>query len=136
MSLYGPGLDPEDFQKDTPEDYDKLCRKIAKKIVERDLTVPAVMFLESIKPVSFLGSQMLVFANPVISLIVQTGEYYRFVRMIEDRDNIEKLAVAIEEENAEAFKLKQEARKLRKSKKKKRSFFRKLFRLSPKDSDA
>ena len=52
------------------------------------------------------------------------------------RDNIEKLAVAIEEENAEAFKLKQEARKLRKSKRKKRSFFRKLFRLGSKDYDA
>jgi hypothetical protein len=129
LNLFGPGLDPEDYEKDTPEDYDRLCRKIARKIVERDLTVPAVMFLESIKPVSFLGSQMLVFANPVISLIVQTGEYYRFVRMIEDRENIEKLTVAIEEENAEAFKVRQEAR--RKRKQKRRAFFRKLFRRGP-----
>jgi len=127
-------LDPDDFEKDTPEDYDRLCRKIAKKIVQRDLTVPAVMFLESIKPVSFLGSQMLVFANPVVSLIVQTGEYYRFVRMIEDRENIEKLTVAIEEENAEVSKLKQEARKARKGRR--RSFFKRLFRLSSKDPDA
>lgn len=134
MSLFGPGFDPEDFTKDTPEDYDRLCRKIAKKIVERDLTVPAVMFLESIKPLSFLGSQMLVFANPVISLIVQTGDYYRFVRMIEDRENIEKLTVAIEEENAEVSKIRQEAKKQRKQKR--RAFFNKLFRRSPNDSDA
>lgn len=127
-------MDPDDYEKDTPEDYEKLCRKIARKIVERDLTVPAVMFLESIKPVSFLGSQMLVFANPVISLIVQTGEYYRFVRMIEDRDNIEKLTVAIEEENAAVSKLRREARRVRKGKR--HSFFRRLFRPGSRNSDA
>jgi len=121
-------LDPEDFNSDTPEDYDDLARRIACKIVERDLTVPAVIFLESIKPVSFLGSQMLVFANPIISLLVQSGDYYRFVRMIEDRENVEKLTVAIEEENAlvtkQRRKEKQERRKNRKS------FFKNLFRRS------
>lgn len=125
MSLFGPGLEPDDYEKDTPEDYDRLCRKIARKVVERDLTVPAIMFLESIKPVSFLGSQMLVFANPVISLIVQTGEYYRFVRMIEDRENIERLTVAIEEENAEARKVRQQEKRTRR--RRRRSFFRRLF---------
>ncbi|PIE53503.1 hypothetical protein CSA37_00665 [Candidatus Fermentibacteria bacterium] len=118
-------MDPEDYQKDTPEDYHRLCRKIAKKIVERDLTVPAIMLLESIKPVSFLGSQMLVFANPVISLIVQTGEYYRFVRMIEDRENIERLTLAIEEENAEASRIRSEMKRERR--KKRRTFFRRML---------
>ncbi len=128
MSLFGPGLDPEDYNSDTPEEIEDLARRIARKIVERDLTVPAIMFLESIKPVSFLGSQMLVFANPVISLLVQSGDYYRFVRMIEDRENVEKLTVAIEEENAlvseRRRKEKQERRKNRKG------FFKKLFRRS------
>ncbi len=128
MSLFGPGLDPEDFNSDTPEDYDDLAKRIARKIVERDLTVPAVIFLESIKPVSFLGSQMLVFANPIVSLLVQSGDYYRFVRMIEDRENVEKLTVAIEEENAlvtkQRRKEKQERRKNRKS------FFKSFFRRS------
>jgi len=134
LSLFGPGLDPEDFQKDTPEDYDILCRKIAKMVVQRDLTVPAIMFLESIKPVSFLGSQMLVFANPVVSLIVQSGDYYRFVRMIDNRENLEKLTVAIEEENAEVSGLRREARQ--KKRHKRRSFFRRLFHRDARDTDA
>lgn len=134
MNLFGPGLNPEDYNEDTPEDYDRLCSKIAQKVVERDLAVPAIMFLESIKPVTFLGNQMLVFANPVISLIVRTGEYYRFVRMIEDRDNIEKLTMAIEEENAKASRLRQEARKKRRQNK--RSLFRRIFRRGSKDSQA
>lgn len=134
MSLFGPGLDPEDFEKDTAEDYDKLCRKIARMVVERDLTVPAIMFLESIRPVSFLGSQMLVFANPVVSLIVQSGDYFRFIRMIEDRENLEKLTVAIEEENAAASVVRREARL--KKRRKRSSFFRKLFHRGPDTPDA
>ncbi|MEA3266641.1 MAG: hypothetical protein U9P42_06835 [Candidatus Fermentibacteria bacterium] len=133
MSLFGPGLDSEDYNSDTPEEIEDLVRRIACKIVERDLTVPAIMFLESIKPVSFLGSQMLVFANPVVSLLVQSGDYYRFVRMIEDRENVEKLTVAIEEENAlvseRRRKVKQERRKNRKG------FFKKLFRRSKDQPD-
>ena len=134
MSLFGPGLDPKDYMADTEENYDDLAKKIAKKIVERELTVPAIIFLESIKPVSFLGSQMLVFANPVISLLVQSGDYYRFVRMIEDRENVEKLTVAIGEENA----LVSEQRKIEKAakKKKRKSFFRSLFRKGNDHSDA
>jgi len=134
LNLFGPGLDPEDYKSDTPEECDDLARRIAHKIVERDLTVPAIIFLESIKPVSFLGSQMLVFANPVISLLVQSGDYYRFVRMIEDRDNVEKLTVAIEEENALVSEQRRKAKLERR--KNRKGFFRSLFRRNKNHSGA
>ncbi len=134
MSLFGPGLDPEDYKSDTPEEIDDLVKRIAGKIVERELTVPAIIFLESIKPVSFLGSQMLVFANPVVSLLVQSGDYYRFVRMIEDRENVEKLTVAIEEENASVSALRRKEKLDRR--KKRKGFFKKLFRKSNDQPDA
>jgi hypothetical protein len=82
------------------EDYTELTTRLAREIVARQLTVPAIIFLESIKPLSFLGNQMLIFANPVISLVVSSGDYYRFVRMLENRENIEKLILVIEEENS------------------------------------
>ena len=134
MSLFGPGLDPEDYKSDSPEEIDDLAKRIAHKIVERDMAVPAIIFLESIKPVSFLGSQMLVFANPVVSLLVQSGDYYRFVRMIEDRENVEKLTVAIEEENALVSELKRKKKQDRK--KKRKGFFKNLFRKSKDQPDA
>ncbi|MCK5130979.1 MAG: hypothetical protein KAR40_02375 [Candidatus Sabulitectum sp.] len=133
MSLFGPGLNPEDYNSDTPEEIDDLVKKIARKIVERDLTVPAIIFLESIKPVSFLGSQMLVFANPVVSLLVQSGDYYRFVRMIEDRENVEKLTVAIEEENALVSELRRKEKQ--NGRKNRKSFFKRLFRRSKDQPD-
>ena len=133
MSLFGPGLNPEDYNSDTPEEIDDLAKRIARKIVERELTVPAIIFLESIKPVSFLGSQMLVFANPVVSLLVQSGDYYRFVRMIEDRENVEKLTVAIEEENALVSELRRKEKQNRR--KNRKSFFKRLFRRSKDQPD-
>ncbi len=100
MSLFGPGLNPEDFESDTPQAVEDLLGRIARKVVEREMTVPAIMLLEMVKPLSFLGSQAMVFLNPVVSLVVSSDDYYRFMRLMDDRENIEKLAVAIEEENA------------------------------------
>ncbi|MBD3294021.1 hypothetical protein GF394_00875 [Candidatus Fermentibacteria bacterium] len=107
---------------DGQEDYTEFMHKIAKEIVQRQLTVPAIIFLETIKPLSFLGNQLLIFANPVVSLVVRTGNYYKFVRMIEHRENVEKLTVAIEEENAREIQRKAKLKE-EKKRRKKRSFF-------------
>lgn len=106
-------MNPDDYRTDTPEAAAELFGKIAKKVVEREMTVPAIMLLEMAKPLSFLGSQALVFLNPIISLVVSSGDYYRFVRLMEERDNIEKLAVAIEEENARDAARREAARPVR-----------------------
>lgn len=106
-------------------------KKIAKEIVQRQLTVPAIIFLETIKPLSFLGNQLLIFANPIVSLVVRTGNYYKFVRMIEDRENVEKLTVVIEEENALEIQRQQELKEIRrKEKQNKKSFWSRFKRKS------
>ena len=105
--------------------------KIAKEIVQRQLTVPAIIFLETIKPLSFLGNQALIFANPIVSLVVHSGNYYKFVRMLEDRENIEKLTVAIEDENALEVQRRSElAEAHRKEKQDRRSFWSRFRRKS------
>lgn len=110
------------------EDYSEFMQKIAREIVQRQLTVPAIIFLETIKPLSFLGNQLLIFANPIVSLIVRTGNYYKFVRMIENRENVEKLTVAIEEENALEVRRNRELKKVRRKEKKNRKSFWSMFR--------
>ncbi len=102
--------------------------KIAKEIVQRQLTVPAIIFLETIKPLSFLGNQVLIFANPIVSLVVQSGNYYKFVRMLEDRDNIEKLTIAVEEENALEVQRRSEMKEARRKEKNDRKSFWSRFR--------
>jgi len=113
---------------DGEEDFSEFMSKIAKEIVQRQLTVPAIIFLETIKPLSFLGNQALIFANPVVSLVVQSGNYYKFVRMLEDRDNIEKLTVVIEEENALEAQHRSELKEAHRMEKKDRKSFWSRFR--------
>lgn len=93
--------------------YDDLIARIAQGIVERDLTAPAIVFLESVKPLSFLGNQLLVFLDPLVSLVVSSRDYSRFVAMLEERENLEKLIVTIEEKSAAAEALRAEARRER-----------------------
>lgn len=113
---------------DNEEDFSEFMEKIAKEIVQRQLTVPAIIFLESVKPLSFLGNQLLIFANPVVSLVVRTGNYYKFVRMIEDRENVEKLTIAIEEENALEVRRRRELKETRQEEKKNKKSFWSRFR--------
>ena len=41
--------------------------RLARRIVARGLATPAIFALESMKPLSFLGSQFLVFVQPFYS---------------------------------------------------------------------
>ncbi|MBN1434028.1 hypothetical protein JW921_04660 [Candidatus Fermentibacterales bacterium] len=109
-----PDLLPRN-EDEGPEDFGPLIGKIAAKIVERQLTVPALIFLESMKPLSFLGNQLLIFMNPLVSLVVSSRDYYAFVRMIEDRENVERLLVAIEEESSRDGTRRAESREIRRS---------------------
>ena len=84
----------------TPERQAELIQKLAAKIVEMKLTAPAIFVLESSKPLSFIGSQALVFLQPVVQAVFPFKEYQEIAVMLEDRENVEKLIVAIEKLDA------------------------------------
>jgi len=74
-----------------------LLASVAGRIVRMGLSVPAVFFLESTKPLSFLGSQALVFMEPFVKAFLNLASYDRFTTLMEDRKNIERLIRKIEE---------------------------------------
>ncbi len=80
----------------SPERQKELIEKLAAKIVEMRLTAPAIFLLESSKPLSFLGSQALVFLQPVVQAVFPFKEYQEIAVMLEERENVERLIVAIE----------------------------------------
>jgi hypothetical protein len=69
---------------------------IARRIVRMRLAVPAVFFLESTKPLSFLGSQLLVFLEPFVQTFLTIRNYERFALLMEDRQNVERLIRRVE----------------------------------------
>jgi len=70
---------------------------VAREIVSRRLAAPATFMLESSKPLSFVASQGLVVLGPFVDAALDVPNYDAFVRMIEKRENVEKLLVRIEE---------------------------------------
>ena len=73
-----------------------LISKVAHKIVIHGMAVPAIFFLEMIKYMSFISSQLLVFFGPVITSFINSSSYYRVTNLLEERQNVEFLMLEIE----------------------------------------
>lgn len=78
------------------EEDKKLMEKLAGLVVSRRLTAMAVFFLESSKPLSFIGSQFLLFMQPFIQTFLNFKEYDRITALMEDKENVELLIQSIE----------------------------------------
>lgn len=89
------------FAVDAPErcfddEERQLVGRLADFIVERRMTTPALMLLESGRPLNFVGSQLLAFLSPFVTLIFASSEYNRFVALLEKRRSIDLIIDTIE----------------------------------------
>jgi hypothetical protein len=73
-----------------------LIEKLARSVVNRRLTTPAILFLESVKPLNFIGNQVMLALDPVIKIFVTIEDYGKVAALLEDRESIEKLILRIE----------------------------------------
>jgi hypothetical protein len=98
----------------------EVMDRLAQKIVERRLAAPAILFIESIKPVSFLGNQALIFFQPIVQSIVNFKSYDEIAGILEDRENLEYLLTKIEALEGEQSALAREDRRRRRDEKRSR----------------
>ena len=135
MTIRGPfggyELPPEDEDLTTEEK--EVLFKIADFFVRRGFTVPAILALESVKPLNYIGSQAMVFAEPFVQAAFKDiAKYNTFRRMMEKRENVERLLQKIEELDAVQANKEKEIKKKYKAEKKlrrtkRKAFLRKLF---------
>jgi hypothetical protein len=78
------------------ERRDEVLTKIAQKIVDLRLTPVAVVMLESGKPLSFVGSQLMVFFQPIVTSVFPFHQYDEVTALLEERTNVEALIQKIE----------------------------------------
>lgn len=89
------------------ERKEEILKKIAENIVNRGLTAPAVMFLETIRPMNFISSQIMIFLEPLVLTFFNIKEYREASLIFEERESVEKLISFIEGfENAKKSKKK------------------------------
>ena len=74
----------------------ELISNLAAKIVRHGMAMPAIFFLEMVKYMSFIGSQLMVFFGPVITVFIQSESYYKITHLLEERENVEFLMLEIE----------------------------------------
>ncbi len=101
----------------TPEKQEEIINKIAKTINKYGLDMAAILLIESVGPMSFIGAQMgRLFFSPFLLAISEdvgiSGE--ELFQIMEKRENVKKLIQAIEklrQEEEERKKI-EEAKKL------------------------
>ena len=93
----------------------EIIQRLAAKVVEWKMTVPAILFLESVKPLNYIGAQAMVFFEPIVQTIFNLKDYDTFRIMMEKRENVEKLLLKIEELDAEALRREKDLRAARRA---------------------
>ena len=81
-----------------PEEDEALLLAVARRVAQFRMEVPAVLFLESVRPLSFVGSQAMVFFQPFAQSLFPWTQYERFTQLVAERENLDRLTRLIENE--------------------------------------
>ncbi|MCB2231093.1 hypothetical protein KQH82_10295 [bacterium] len=119
MNLFGRSMQlPDPEENPLPEEQEAVLEKLAHQVVKRGMTVPAIVFLESIKPLNYIGSQAMVFFEPIIQTVFNWKDYDALRLVLERRESIEILIQKVEAEDAVRLKKERAVKKFYKEQKK------------------
>ena len=74
----------------------ELLERLATRVVELRLETPAILTIESARPMAFLTGQAMVFFEPLVQMLFRLPDYRRYAALIERREALEFLTQAIE----------------------------------------
>ncbi len=77
-------------------DHTELVNEIADRVVRRRMAMPAILLIESFKPLNRLASQAILVVSPLLALLVPCEKIDAFSDMLQDRAWVEKLVREIE----------------------------------------
>jgi len=66
-----------------------LVGRLADFVVRRRMTTPALMALESSRPLNFIGSQALAFFAPLLNLVFSPADCDRLIQLLEKRQSVD-----------------------------------------------
>lgn len=105
----------------------ELIDKVAVFFASRRMGAPALMFLESMRPLHFIGSQIMYFVTPFANILFKGNEFEEFAALISDHKNVELLIRRIDELDEQFNQQQRDLERIKRKKfwKKIKSFFRK-----------
>ena len=91
---------PDSDKPALPEEENAVLDKLAHKVVDKGWTVPAILFLESVKPLNYISSQAMVFFEPIVQSVFNFRDYDTLRTALERRETLEILLLKIEDYDA------------------------------------
>ena len=88
--------------RELTSDEQAAMDRVAKFIVRFGITVPAVLWLESMRPLAYSGSQFMHILSPAISTFLPVHQWDALAELLEERDGIDALITHIETVDQEA----------------------------------
>lgn len=92
-----------------------LLGRVADRVVELRLETPAILALESARPLSLLAGQSMIFFEPMVQALFRIADYRRFAALVERRETLGRLAAMIEDRAEAARRARRAARAARRS---------------------
>jgi hypothetical protein len=81
---------------DVMTDHSNFAEKLATKIIDLGLTVPAIFLLEANKPLAFVGSQLLLVAQPTMDLFLPNQFTGNLASLLTEPAEIDQLLARLE----------------------------------------
>lgn len=77
-----------------------FIKEVSNKISQLGLTGPAIALLEAHKPLAFVGSQLLLVAQPTLDLFFPRNQVQELAELMADSAQVEALIVSLEKSTA------------------------------------
>ena len=108
----------------------EIVEKISRYIVKKRMAAPALMTIESLRPLNFIGSQLLYFLAPFAEVIFNAKEYQEFAALLEKDEYIKLMLKRIDELDEEMYREERKKKKILRKRRinKVKSFFGNLFK--------
>ena len=82
-------------------EQEAAVEKVAEFIVRFGMTVPAILTLEGLRPLSHVGSQFMHLLSPSVTTFLTSAHWDAMARLLEDRRGLEYLLRRIEARDQE-----------------------------------
>jgi len=89
-------VDPPGPAEPADDEERRAVERIVHEIARRHLVTPALMSLEIVRPMNWIGAQALHLFTPFIAVFTETGEYRAFTRFLERRGSIDYICGRLE----------------------------------------
>ncbi len=111
----------------------ELIEKISNFIAKRRMAAPAIITIESLRPLARIGSQLMHFLAPFAEIIFNAKEYQEFAVLLENEEYVRLLIKRIDEIDVDMYRDERKEKKLKH--KRRNNKIKQFFKIKKKDNN-